>query len=324
MTEPDPERRRIEAARAGAEDWREWGPYVSERQWGTVREDYSENGDAWNYLPHDHARSRAYRWGEDGLAGFCDDRQLLCLSLALWNGKDPFLKERLFGLTNEQGNHGEDVKELYYYLDATPSHAYNRMLYKYPQAAFPYQLLLDENARRGLNDGEFELIDTGAFDEDRYFDIEVEYAKAGPRDILMRVTAHNRGPDTAAIHILPQAFFRNVWSWSDDRVRPLMSEQRRGEVVGEHEPLGRFALSFEAPDRLAFCENDTNAMKLFGARAESNFCKDGINDFLVQGREAAINPEGRGTKAAGVYRRELAAGGTAVVRVRLTVGAEKT
>jgi len=325
MDEPiNPERRRIEAARSGAEGWREWGPYVSERQWGTVREDYSENGDAWTYLPHDHARSRAYRWGEDGIAGFCDDRQLLCLSLALWNGKDPFLKERLFGLTNAQGNHGEDVKELYYYLDATPSHAYNRMLYKYPQGAFPYQRLVDENARRGLNDSEFELIDTGLFDEDRYFDIEVEYAKAGPRDILMRVTAHNRGPDTAAIHILPQAFFRNVWSWSDDRVRPKMSEQSRGEVLGEHAPLGRFALSFEAPDRLAFCDNDTNSMKLFGARSESSFCKDGINDFIVEGREAAIHPEGRGTKVAGVYHRELPAGATATVRVRLTVGAEQT
>src|SRR3984957_4641003 len=205
----DPERRRMDAMRDGTENWRGWGPYVSDRQWGTGREDYSEGGTAWDYFTHDHARSRAYRWGEDGIAGFCDDRQLLCLSLALWNGRDPILKERLFGLTNQQGNHGEDVKELYYYVDAVPSHAYGRMLYKLCQAAFPYQQLIDENARR--RDGhsrEFELIDTGLFDQGRYFDVEVEYAKATPDDILMRVTVHNRGPDTASICILPQAWFR--------------------------------------------------------------------------------------------------------------------
>ena len=219
----DPERSRLDAIRDGTEDWRGWGPYVSERQWGTVREDYSEGGTAWDYFTHDQARSRAYRWGEDGIGGFCDDRQLLCLSLALWNGQDPILKERLFGLTNEQGNHGEDVKELYYYVDAVPSHAYQKMLYKLCQAAFPYQQLIDENARR--RDGhsrEFELIDTGLFDQGRYFDVEVEYAKAAPADILMRITVHNRGPDTAPIHILPQAWFRNEWSWNDDYARPHM------------------------------------------------------------------------------------------------------
>jgi hypothetical protein len=318
----DAERRRLEAIRAGTENWRGWGPFVSERQWGTVREDYSANGDAWNYLPHDEARSRAYRWGEDGIAGFCDDRQLLCLSLALWNGRDSILKERLFGLNNGQGNHGEDVKEHYYYLDAVPSHAYGKMLYKYPQAAYPYQRLIDENARNGLNAREFELLDTGIFDEDRYFDVEVEYAKASPSDILMRVVVSNRGPDTASIHILPQASFRNIWSWSEEAAKPHMSEVRPGEVIGDHETLGGFALIFEAPDRLAFCDNDTNAFKLFGAQREANeYFKDGVNDFIVAGDESAINPDSRGTKAAGVYRREIPAGGAATVRVRLTLGA---
>ncbi|MBN8905369.1 MAG: glucosidase, partial [Rhodospirillales bacterium] len=264
MAAPDPERRRLAAMRAGTEDWRGWGPYVSERQWGTVREDYSADGDAWAYFPHDHARSRAYRWGEDGIGGFCDDRQLLCLSLALWNGKDPILKERLFGLTNAQGNHGEDVKELYYFLDAVPSHAYQRMLYKLPQAAFPYERLLEENARRDRTQPEFELIDTGIFEDDRYFDIEIEYAKAAPGDILMRITAHNRGPDAAPLTLLPQAWFRNVWSWSDSYARPTMREDRRGEVVGDHDVLGPFALAFEDPDRLLFCDNDTNGNRLFG------------------------------------------------------------
>jgi hypothetical protein len=321
----DPERQRLQAMRNGTEDWRRWGPYVSERQWGTVREDYSPDGTAWDYFPHDQARSRAYRWGEDGIAGFCDDRQLLCLSLALWNGKDPILKERLFGLTNRQGNHGEDVKELYYYLDAVPTHAYGRMLYKLTQAAYPYQWLIDENARRKGSDArEFELIDTGLFDADRYFDVEVEYAKASPQDVLMRITVHNRGPDTAPIHILPQAWFRNDWSWSDDTARPHMSEQRRGEVLGEHNQLGRFALGFDAPDRLAFCDNDTNFAKVFGAAGQPGYCKDGVNDVIVHGRMEAINPEGRGTKVAGVYDRQVPAGGSVVVRVRLSVGTAQT
>src|SRR5580658_771973 len=215
MKQPiDPERRRLQAIRDGSENWRGWGPYVSERQWGTVREDYSENGDAWGYFTHDQARSRAYRWGEDGIAGFCDDRQLLCLSLAMWNGKDPFLKERLFGLTNAQGNHGEDVKELYYYLDGVPTHAYMKMLYKYPQAAFPYARLKEENARRGLEDREFELIDTGVLDDNRYFDVQIEYAKADVEDLLLRVTATNRGPEPAKLWLLPQIWLRNRWSWS--------------------------------------------------------------------------------------------------------------
>ena len=317
----DPERRRLVAMRNGTEDWRGWGPYVSERQWGTVREDYSEGGTAWDSFTHDQARSRAYRWGEDGIAGFCDDRQLLCLSLALWNGHDPILKERLFGLTNGQGNHGEDVKELYYYLDAVPSHAYQKMLYKLTQAAFPYQWLVDENARRGAAQREFELIDTGLFDQGRYFDVEVEYAKSAPNDILMRVTVHNRGPDTAALHILPQAWFRNWWSWSDATGRPVMSEQSPGEVVCDHDPLGRFTLSFEDADRLVFCDNDTNFPKVFGVPGPSGYFKDGFDDFIVHGRQEAVNPAAQGTKVAAVYHRAVPAHGSVVVRVRLYLGA---
>jgi hypothetical protein len=318
----DPERGRLDAMRNGTQNWRGWGPYVSERQWGTVREDYSEGGTAWEYFPHDHARSRAYRWGEDGIAGFCDDRQLLCLSLALWNGQDPILKERLFGLTNGQGNHGEDVKELYYYLDAVPSHAYQRMLYKLPQAAFPYQWLIDENERRkGTPAREFELIDTGLFDQGRYFDVDVEYAKAAPDDILMRVTVHNRGPDAAPLHILPQAWFRNGWSWDDDNARPDMHEEARGQVVGEHDQLGAFALYFEAQDRLVFCDNDTNVAKVFGSAGSPGYFKDGVNEFIVHGRQEAINPAKRGTKVAGVYNRTVPAGEAVVVRVRLRLGA---
>jgi hypothetical protein len=320
----NPERMRLDDMYAGKAAWWSWGPYVSDRQWGTVREDYSPGGTAWDYFTHDQARSRAYRWGEDGIAGFCDDRQLLCLSLALWNGNDPILKERLFGLTNQQGNHGEDVKELYYYVDALPSHAYGRMVYKMTQAAYPYQQLIDENARRRSGkDREFELIDTGLFDHDRYFDIEVEYAKATPVDILMQITVHNRGPETASIHILPQAWFRNFWSWSDDYARPDMRETSRGEVVGDHDLLGSFALHFEMPDRLAFCDNDTNFQKVFGVAGPSGYYKDGVNDYIVHGDHDAINPEGRGTKVAGIYRRDVAAGGSVTVRVRLHASSEE-
>jgi hypothetical protein len=318
----DPERQRLAAMRSGAKTWRRWGPYVSERQWGTVREDYSEGGTAWDYFPHDHARSRAYRWGEDGIAGLCDDRQLLCLSLALWNGKDPILKERLFGLTNEQGNHGEDVKELYYYLDAVPSHAYGRMLYKLTQAAYPYQWLIDENARRkGRNEREFELIDTGLFDEDRYFDVEVEHAKASPDDILMRITARNRGPDAAPIHILPQAWYRNIWSWAADIDRPSLVEKGPGEVEGNHARLGRFCLQFDQPDALLFCENETNFPKVFGSAGPKGYFKDGVNDFVVDGRTGAVNPNGHGTKVAGLYRRNVPSGASVTVQVRLSLGA---
>src|SRR4051794_35242044 len=227
------EHARLEDARTGAAPWKAWGPYLSERQWGTVREDYSDGGDAWNYFPHDQARSRAYRWGEDGIAGVCDDRQRLCLALALWNGQDPILKERMFGLTNSEGNHGEDAKEYWFYLDSTPTHSYLKCLYKYPQAAFPYDDLLAENGRRGKQDYEYELLDTGVFDEDRYFDVFVEYAKAAPDDILMRVTVHNRGPDAAPLHVLPTLWFRNTWSWGGDEPRPSITG-----AVASHPELG--------------------------------------------------------------------------------------
>src|SRR5215475_11363225 len=285
----DAERRRLEQSRAGTKNWRHWGPYVSERQWGTVREDYSPFGTAWDYLTHDQARSRAYRWGEDGIAGFSDDQQLLCLSIALWNGRDPILKERLFGLTNGQGNHGEEVKELYYYLDAVPSYAYARTLYKLPQVTYPYQWLIDENARRrGSAAMEFELIDTGIFDENRYFDIEVEYAKADVNDVLMRVTVHNRGPDQARIHVLPQAWFRNVWSWSRGVRKPTLTDEGDGRVLAQHDELGEYWIQFQAPDRMLFCDNESNFARLFGAPKGRGHFKDAFHDYVVHGRSEAV------------------------------------
>jgi len=317
----DAERRRLEQSRAGTKNWRRWGPYLSERQWGTVREDYSPGGTAWDYFTHDQARSRAYRWGEDGIAGFCDDRQFLCLSVALWNGRDPILKERLFGLTNEEGNHGEDVKELYYYLDAVPSYAYARMLYKLPQAAYPYEWLIEENARRrGTAAMEFELIDTGIFNDDRYFDIEVEYAKADAEDVLMRLTVHNRGPEQASIHVLPQIWFRNIWSWSEGVKRPLLQEQRGSRVRVQHEQLGVYAIAFEAADRLLFCENETNFARVFGVSGAHGYCKDAFHDYVIHGRSEAVNPAGEGTKAAGLYLRAIPPRGSTTIRVRLRAG----
>ena len=295
--------------------WRRWGPYLSERQWGTVREDYSADGDAWAYFPFDHARSRAYRWGEDGLAGFGDDELRWCLGVALWNGRDAILKERLFGLTNEQGNHGEDVKEVYYYLDALPSHAYLKMLYKYPQAPFPYDALLDENRRRGFDDREYKLVDTGLFDEGRYFDVTVEYAKASPDDILMRVSAVNRGPDTACLHILPQLWSRNVWSWREDAPRPELRAVSDTEVGASHQELPEMRWHVEAPDALVFCDNDTNLARLFG-QPRAGYPKDGIGDWLVQGDASAVNPARVGTKCAAHHRFAIAPGATAVVRLR--------
>src|SRR5262245_11933677 len=239
-----PEQERLAEADARAKSWRKWGPYVSERQWGTMREDYSAEGHAWSYFPHDHARSRAYRWGEDGIAGFCDVKQHVCLAVALWNGKDAILKERLFGLNNRQGNHGEDVKELYYYLDAVPTYSYARMLYKYPQAAFPYDLLVQENTRRNRRQPEFEIIDTGLFDADRYFDVDIEYAKAGAEDILLRLTVTNRASEEAAIHVLPYVWFRNTWSWVAGRAKPSLERAGDG-VIAMHEELGVYAVQFE-------------------------------------------------------------------------------
>jgi hypothetical protein len=317
----DAERQRIEQSRNGTKNWRRWGPYVSERQWGTVREDYSPFGTAWDYLTHDQSRSRAYRWGEDGIAGFCDDQQFLCLSIALWNGRDPILKERLFGLTNQEGNHGEDVKELYYYLDAVPSYAYAGMLYKLPQAAYPYEWLLEENARRrGTAAMEFELIDTGIFDGDKYFDIEIEYAKADADDVLMRVTVHNRGAEPASIHILPQLWFRNIWSWAPGVKKPLLKLQGDGLVLAQHDKLGIYAIEFEAPDRLLFCDNETNFARLFGTGGTQGYCKDAFHEYVVHGRSETVNPASEGTKACGLYVRTIAARGSTTIRLRLRAG----
>ncbi|MGA8760987.1 MAG: glucosidase [Stellaceae bacterium] len=306
---------RLAAIRRGVH-WRRWGPYLSERQWGTVREDYSSNGDAWNYLPHDHARSRAYRWGEDGIAGFSDDQLLLCLGLGLWNGKDPILKERLFGLTNLQGNHGEDVKELYYYLDGTPTHSYMRMLYKYPQAAFPYEQLVEENGKRGRDQPEFELIDTGIFADNRYFDVEVEYAKADPDDILMQITVHNRAGEAALLHVLPQLWARNIWSWRADSMRPRLLARGDGISV-DHPLMSSMRLICEGNPEFLFCENETNCGRIWGTPSTREYFKDGINDYIVGGDHKAVNPARLGTKAAAHYQMNLPAGGSAQIRMRL-------
>ncbi|HEX3347711.1 MAG TPA: glucosidase [Acetobacteraceae bacterium] len=296
--------------------WRRWGPYLSERQWGTVREDYSEHGTAWDYLPHDHARSRAYRWGEDGIAGFSDSHVQRCLGLALWNGRDPILKERLFGLTNEEGNHGEDVKELYYYLDATPTHSYNKMLYKYPQAAYPYEALVRENRTRSREMPEYEIIDTGVFDERRYFDVFVEYAKGVPDDILMRITVVNRGPEAAELHVLPQLWARNTWSWRADGERPMLWAHGDGAVYARAPKTALKRFSIDRHAALLFCENETNVNRLWGAHASGPF-KDGINDFIVHGRQDAVSAIGEGTKCAMHATLKLAAGATESLRLRL-------
>ncbi|MBL9134811.1 MAG: glucosidase [Verrucomicrobiales bacterium] len=310
------ESRRLEAANAGRESWRRWGPYLSERQWGTVREDYSAGGNAWDYFPHDHARSRAYRWGEDGLAGFSDDEGRLCVALALWNGRDPILKERLFGLTNGEGNHGEDVKELYYYLDATPTHSYQRMLYKYPQREFPYAALVEGNRSRRSTEPELELLDTGVFDDDRYWDIEVEYAKAGPEDILMRITARNRGPEEAILHVLPQVWFRNTWSWDPTTLRPQLEFDGVGRVRGWHPELGAFWWQGDGDGEVVFTENHTNPRRHWGRPDATGHFKDAFHEYLVQGRRDAVHPDRRGTKAAFHRQLRIAPGAEAVVRVR--------
>jgi hypothetical protein len=315
-TEATAERQRLAEADSGRQNWRRWGPYLSERQWGTVREDYSPGGNAWEYFPHDHARSRAYRWGEDGIAGFSDDAQRLCLSLALWNGKDPILKERLFGLTNAEGNHGEDVKELYYYLDATPTGSYLKMLYKYPQAAFPYSRLVEENRRRGADEPEFELLDTGVFDQDRYFDVFVEYAKAGTDDILMLVTVHNRRAEAAELSLLPQAFFRNTWSWKQHASKPALTADAGGIRVA-HAALGNFRLDCDGQPTLLFCDNETNVRRHFHLRDAAGFFKDAFHEYVVAGNKAAVNPAQTGTKAGALYELKLPAGGSQQVRLRL-------
>jgi hypothetical protein len=302
--------------------WKRWGPYLSERSWGTVREDYSPSGAAWEYLPHDHARSKAYRWGEDGIAGLCDRRQFICFAVALWNGRDPILKERLFGLTGNQGNHGEDVKEYYFYLDSTPTHSYMKYLYKYPQAPFPYDRLLEESRRRGRNDLEFELLDTGVFDEDRYFDVGVEYAKTTPEEMLIRIEISNRGPEAAHLSLLPTIWFRNTWSWDPDSERPGLhrSDDRNDASVVEleHFHYGHRWLLCDGRPELLFTENETNAERLYGSRNASPYVKDGINDYVVRGRREAVNPNLRGTKAAAHYPLSLGPGETARVGLRFT------
>src|SRR5690348_13520496 len=298
--------------------WKRWGPYLSERAWGTVREDYSPDGTAWEYFPHDHARSRAYRWNEDGLAGISDRHQFICFALALWNGRDPILKERLFGLTGNEGNHGEDVKEYYFYLDSTPTHSYMKFLYKYPHAEFPYGRLVEENRRRGKHDPEFELVDTGVFAENRYFDVAVEYAKANTEDILIRISVTNHGPEPASIHLLPTIWFRNTWSWgNDDAPRPVL--RKNGESIEiEHRHLGPRVLEYEGDPELLFTENETNVQRLFGAPNQSKYVKDGINDHVVHGAET-VNPDHSGTKAAAHYNVNLGPGETRTVRLRLSV-----
>lgn len=316
------EERRLEESRLRKVHWKRWGPYLSERQWGTVREDYSGNGTAWEYFPHDHARSRAYRWGEDGLAGISDRHQFICFALAFWNGRDPILKERLFGLTGNEGNHGEDVKEYYFYLDNTPTHSYMKYLYKYPQAEFPYARLVDENRRRGREAPEFELLDTGAFQGNRYFDIFVEYAKASSEDILIRITAHNRGPEAAPLHVLPTLWFRNTWSWGYRATRPLL---QRGEfmsgidAVELNEPTyGKRWLLCQAASRLLFTENETNFEQLFGQGNRTPYVKDAFHKYIVGGKKDAVNPAEQGTKAAADYPLQVAPGQSVTLRLRLT------
>jgi hypothetical protein len=322
------EGRRLEAASERTAHWKRWGPYLSERAWGTVREDYSAGGAAWDYLPHDHARSKAYRWNEDGLAGISDRHQKICFALALWNGRDPILKERLFGLTGSEGNHGEDVKEYYFYLDSTPTHSYMKYLYKYPQAAYPYGQLVEENRRRDKRATEFELLDTGVFNEDRYFDIFVEYAKADVEDILVRITVVNRGPERAELHLLPTIWFRNTWSWgaggNDSRPHMKRAEsdgpngEKAATVELEHPQYGKRRLYCEGEPGLLFTENETNSRRLYGTANGSPYVKDAFNDFLVNGVETAVNPEGSGTKAAAHYALSINAGETATLRLRLS------
>ncbi len=319
------EQTRLDEARDNVLPWKKWGPYLSERQWGTVREDYSENGDAWNYFTHDQARSRAYRWGEDGIAGISDDKLHLCFALALWNGRDAILKERLFGLTNSEANHGEDVKEYYFYLDSTPTHSYMKYLYKYPQAAYPYGDLVQTNRGRSREEMEYELLDTGVFDGDRYFDVFVEYAKGGAEDILVRITAINRGPEQAELHLLPTLWFRNNWaSWlAQPGEKPLLRQiegpEGAGVVAAADAALGEYYLYCEGAPALLFTENETNYERLFpGESSASPYVKDGINNYVVDGQQAAVNPDRRGTKVAAHYRLSVGPGQSAVVQLRLS------
>ncbi len=318
------EKKRLEENEAGVEDWTFYGPYLAERAWATVREDYSESGEAWEYFPHDHARSRVYRWNEDGLAGIADKEQRLCFALGLWNGRDPILKERLFGLTGQEGNHGEDVKENYYYLDSTPTHSYMRMLYKYPQTSFPYAQLIEENRKRGKEEFEYELIDTGIFEDNRYFDVFVEYAKAGPQDLLIRISAVNRGPAEAELHVVPSLWYRNTWAWGyDDRKPSLVTGEKTGDtqvsfVKGTHYSLKESFLYCEGAVELLFTENETNTQRLFGVSPATPYVKDGFNEYIVNHNSEAINPDRTGTKMAAHYAALVQPGATYTVCLRLT------
>ncbi len=316
------EERRLQESRERTAHWKRWGPYLSERAWGTVREDYSPGGTAWDFFPHDHARSRVYRWNEDGLAGICDRHQKICFALALWNERDPILKERVFGFTGNEGNHGEDVKELYFYLDSTPTHSYMKYLYKYPQAEFPYANLVEENRRRGRQAPEYEILDTGVFNEDRYFDVFAEYAKGSAEDILVRISVANRGPETARLHLLPTVWFRNTWSWGTGDPKPVLRANTRHDparvIELEQKDLGRRFLYCEGRPELLFTENETNHQRLFGSSNGSRYVKDGINDFVIHGKQDAVNPEKTGTKAAAHYILTVGAGETVTIRLRLT------
>ena len=324
----NPEQVRLGEDARREQDWKRWGPYLSERQWGTVREDYSATGQCWKYFPHDHARSRAYRWGEDGLMGLCDRQCRMCFSVAFWNGKDPILKERLFGLTGEEGNHGEDVKEAYFFLDSTPTHSYLKGLYKYPQRAYPYERLLAENRRRSREEREFELLDTDAFEGNRYFDVQTEYAKVSPNDLLIRVRISNRGPEEWTLHVLPTVWFRNGWSWGRTGEgywpKPSIRQTGAGSVHCEHESLGAFTFeAMTAPAEWLFTDNETNTERLYGVPNENPYVKDAFDRYVVQGERGAVNPAKTGTKAAAYYRVTIAAGGETELRFRLRADGER-
>src|SRR6202035_4407943 len=327
MTKVTAEHKRLaQRGRSGC-SWKKWGPYLAERQWGTVREDYSPHGTAWEYFPHDHARSRAYRWGEDGIGGISDRHQRVCFALALWNGRDPILKERLFGLTGNEGNHGEDVKEYYFYLDSTPTHSYMKFLYKYPQAAYPYAWLVDENRRRGKHDPEFELMDTGVFEGNRYFDVFIEYAKASPEDILIKITAWNRGPEESQLDLLPTMWFRNIWSFGGKHGHPKLwriKDYQDGDrptaavVAAEEGRYGARWLLAEGSTEMLFTENETNFQRLFNFPNATPYVKDSFNDYLLHGARNAVNPAQTGTKCAAHYRARIAPGASVTLRLRLT------
>ncbi|HVV72988.1 MAG TPA: glucosidase, partial [Verrucomicrobiae bacterium] len=316
----NPEQERLDQCRLDDVPWKMWGPYLSERQWGTVREDYSPNGSAWDYFTHDQARSRAYRWGEDGIAGISDDKQTLCLAVAFWNGADPILKERLFGLTNSEGNHGEDCKECYFYLDSTPTHSYMKYLYKYPQQAYPYADLVQTNRERSRHEPEYELIDTGVFDKDRYFDVFVEFAKAAPEDILVRITAVNRGPEAADLDVLPTLWFRNTWSWGNGSQKPELrpAKQLPNTIRAWHRELGEFYLYADGNPQFLFTENETNQQRIFQTTNATPYVKDGIHNYLIHGEAGAVNPNHVGTKAGIHFHAAIPAQGQAVFQVRLT------